>query len=524
MAATVQQFAERLSASGLMTEEEARAACEEFQAESKNPDDVQGLARALIKSKKLTKYQASALYQGKTKGLVLGNYVILDKIGAGGMGQVYKALHRRMKRVVALKVLPAEATKDADAVQRFHREVEAAARLEHPNIVTAHDADEADGMHFLVMQYADGKDLSDLVKDNGPLPVPQAVECIRQAACGLAYAHKNGVIHRDIKPANLLLDTEGTIRILDMGLARLESQIAEQTQAAGLTQSGQIMGTVDYMSPEQAEETRGVDGRADMYSLGCTLYVLLVGKPMFQGTTTIAKLMAHRTTPAPSLRAARADVPEALEAIYQRMVAKEVDDRYATMDEVVAALETCLGTAAPAKLDGPSSSDSALSDFLQQVGGTGVAAGPRTTTAVDGETMAHVPQSEVTGTAHVVQESDVVAEAPADTRWARHRQTSKKAAAPLLFIGGGLAALLLVVGFAGGLMWLLRGESENTPAPLTPDTPVVSANDNSPPASKPPSPAKAPFDEATAKKHQQAWADYLGLPVEKEIALPAARS
>ncbi len=363
MPLSLDEFARRLSQSGIIPPEEVRALREKHAAGAA-ASDTQAFARQLVLSGKLTKYQAAAIYQGKTKGLVLGNYVILDKIGAGGMGQVFKALHRRMERIVALKVLPAEAMKSPDNIQRFHREVKAAARLEHPNIVTAYDADEADGVHFLVMQYVEGQDLSAVVKSNGPLPVAQAVECIRQAAVGLAFAHRNGVIHRDIKPANLLLAVgdrlsavgqsasndsrqptanSPIVKILDMGLARLEDQITAATEAHGLTQSGQIMGTVDYMSPEQAEETRNVDARADQYSLGCTLWVLLTGRPMFQGTTTIAKLMAHQQRPAPSLRAARADVPEALEAVYQRMVAKQPDERFATMDEVVAALETCLG-------------------------------------------------------------------------------------------------------------------------------------------------------------------------------------
>ena len=191
----------------------------------KKPEDGAALARELVRQKKLTKFQAQAIYQGKTRGLILDRYVVLDRIGQGGMGQVYKAEHKVMKRVVALKTLPPEATKSDRAVKRFHREVEVAARLSHPNIVASHDACEDHGIHFLVMEYVEGTDLARLVKQQGKLPVRTAIDYIIQAARGLEYAHNQNVIHRDIKPSNLVLDREGTIKILDMGLARLNDMI-----------------------------------------------------------------------------------------------------------------------------------------------------------------------------------------------------------------------------------------------------------------------------------------------------------
>ncbi|HVX12508.1 MAG TPA: family 16 glycoside hydrolase [Pirellulales bacterium] len=344
MKLSVDQFTHDLEAYGLLTAADLQA----FRADATHgaQADANELARKLVAAGKLTKYQSTNALQGKAKNLVFGEYVVLAKIGSGGMGDVFKAEHRRMKRVVALKILPPAAVKSPEAVQRFQQEMQAAARLEHANIVTAHDAGEGHGVHFLVMQYVDGRDLASLVAERGPLPVSNAVNYIVQAARGLAYAHGKGIVHRDVKPANLLLNGEGTVKILDMGIAQLDRGTASAMAGnrASLTAAGEIMGTVDYMAPEQAEDPRQADARSDIYSLGCTLYFLLTGEPLYQGATVIKKMVAHREQPIPSLTVKRPDIPPGLDRVFARMVAKQAAERFQTMQEVIAALESLKST------------------------------------------------------------------------------------------------------------------------------------------------------------------------------------
>jgi predicted unusual protein kinase regulating ubiquinone biosynthesis (AarF/ABC1/UbiB family) len=217
---TLAQFAQSLNESGIIHADQITSAHQRLPVEQR--EDPQALARELISAGHLTKFQALNALQGKAKGLVFGEHVVLDRIGAGGMGQVYKAKHRRMDRLVALKVMSPAAMKNADSVRRFEREVRAAAKLAHPNIVHAYDAGVQDGVHFLVMEFVDGPDLSSLLKKQGRLPLKQVCDFIAQAARGFAFAHGKGIVHRDIKPGNLLVDKDGTVKVLDMGLARFD--------------------------------------------------------------------------------------------------------------------------------------------------------------------------------------------------------------------------------------------------------------------------------------------------------------
>lgn len=328
---SLDQFTEQLLTSTLLGAEEAETARRESQA-----TDGEQFAQWLVRQSRITPYQAERLLAGDGQSLVMGNYVILDQLGRGGMGTVVKARHQRMKRLVALKFLSPGALRTAELSQRFEREVEAAARLSHPNVVQAFDSDEVRGVHFLVMEYVDGRDLASLVKSRGPLPVAAALQCLLQAARGLEYAHEQGVIHRDIKPANLLLTPDGRVKILDMGLARLTGDEEGGTE---LTATGDIMGTIDYMAPEQAENTHTVGPPADIYSLGCTLHFLLTGRPAYDAGSTIKRLIAHRESPIPSLRSLRPEIPPEIDRLFARMVSKQPEDRFASMADVISAIE-----------------------------------------------------------------------------------------------------------------------------------------------------------------------------------------
>jgi eukaryotic-like serine/threonine-protein kinase len=310
--------------------------------------DPKTLTQELLHRGWLTAYQARELGSGRGAGLVLDNYLLLEPLGIGGSGQVFKARHRKMGRLVALKVLRPDVVKDREIVQRFYREIEVASQLSHPNIVLAYEAGPIGGSLVLIMEFVEGTDLERLVQQSGPLPVPRACNYIRQAAVGLQYAHERGLVHRDIKPSNLLVAKPGPgktqlgniIKILDLGLARLQqpvrgSRTANLTVLAG---NSVMQGTPDYMAPEQALDFHNADNRSDIYSLGCTFYFLLAGQPPFPGGTLAEKLLKHQMGQARPIEELRNDVPPAVAEVLRRMLAKQPADRYAAAGDIAAAL------------------------------------------------------------------------------------------------------------------------------------------------------------------------------------------
>lgn len=302
-------------------------------------DDARHCAEHFVRTGLLTDWQAAKLLDGRHRGFFLGKYKLLDHLGSGGMSSVYLAEHVLMQRRVAIKVLPHNRVGDSSYLARFHFEGQAAAALDHRNIVRAYDLDNEGRIHYLVMEYIEGRDLQAIVEQDGPLEYHAAANVVAQAAAGLEHAHQRGLVHRDIKPANLLVDLKGTVKILDMGLAKFTP---EARPNPGFAQDDQILGTADYLAPEQAANPRSVDHRADIYALGCTLYFLLSGHPPFSDGTSMERMAAHQQQVPPSLLLDRPDAPSALVTLCRRMMEKSPDGRYQSAGEIKQALSAWL--------------------------------------------------------------------------------------------------------------------------------------------------------------------------------------
>ncbi|MCS6866032.1 MAG: serine/threonine-protein kinase [Gemmataceae bacterium] len=337
--ANVPDYLELVRKSGLVAPEKIDQLLAQHRATG-TPQNVDQAAAFLIRDGLLTYFQAKQIKYGRYKRFTIGSkYRLLELIGAGGMGAVYLCEHMLMKRLVALKVLPHEKMADPSNVDRFYREARAVAALDHPNIVRAYDIDQFDKLHFLVMEYVDGHSLQEIVaryvlqrKFFDPI---RAAHYIAQAAVGMQHAHELGMVHRDIKPGNLLLDRTGVIKVLDMGLARFFNK--QQDSVTEKYDDKCVLGTADYLAPEQAV-TNIVDVRADIYSLGGTLYFLLTGQTPFPEGTIAAKLVAHQTREPKRVESFRSDVPAGILAVLRKMMAKDVDERYQTPLEVAEAL------------------------------------------------------------------------------------------------------------------------------------------------------------------------------------------
>lgn len=307
-----------------------------LRASGHSPNTPTELLTRMVEAGMITQFHADKLAAGKYKGFQIGSYLILDQIGTGGMGQVYLAEHSAMRRLVALKVFPPYSADDAVAKERFLREARAAAALDHPNIVRVFDLCQEGRLLYLVMEYVEGISLQALVAKHGPLEVSAACQYARQIAFGLQHAHELGFVHRDIKPANLLLDRAGVVRILDLGLVRSEADAD-----SGLTRkldSRSILGTADYVAPEQAVDSSNVDIRADLYSLGATLYFLLAGRPLFPDGRTAQKLVWQQIKDPVPIDRLRPEIEPALAIVIHTLLQKRPEDRYQNPVEVFEAL------------------------------------------------------------------------------------------------------------------------------------------------------------------------------------------
>ena len=328
--ATIPDLLDLVRRSGLVAEQ----VLDNFLRQHRNElDGAPGqLMETLVNEGLLTCFQAEQLLLGKCRGFSIGKYKILERLGTGGMALVYLCEAPDQTRV-AVKVLPNTRAQDMEYLKRFYREARVAAGLDHVNIVRTHDIDHDGKVNFMVMEYVEGTLLHDIVQDHGPMSVPRACHYMRQIAEGLQHAHEKGLIHRDIKPGNLILNRDGVAKILDMGLARNFADESEEVLTRG------VLGTPDYLAPEQGQDSHNVDIRADIYSLGCSFYYLLSGAAPFGEGTIAQKLVWHQTKPPKPIRLFRPEVTEELAAvIHLKMLAKNPADRYQTPQEIADAL------------------------------------------------------------------------------------------------------------------------------------------------------------------------------------------
>lgn len=332
------KIVETIEKSGLVAADQLQQALADLQSKSgaEALDDDSKVIAHLVEAKVITSWQADNLQKGRHKGFFLGNYKLLRHLGSGGMSSVYLAEHKHMRQMRAIKVLPQHRVNDSSYLGRFYREARAAAALDHANIVRAYDVDNDGDNHYLVMEFVEGSDMQKIVATQGVLPFETAADYIRQAAEGLAHAHIKTLIHRDIKPANLLVDSKGVVKILDMGLAKF-SDDEKQTSLTQLHDEN-VLGTADYLAPEQAINSHNVDARADLYSLGCTLYFCLTGHPPFPEGTMAQRLLMHQQREPAPITNDRPDTPRDLVLICRRMMEKRVEDRYQNAEEVANAL------------------------------------------------------------------------------------------------------------------------------------------------------------------------------------------
>jgi eukaryotic-like serine/threonine-protein kinase len=332
---TADEFVDLVRKSGVVDTKRLTTYLVEFRGTGTIPAEPPKLAGLMVRDGILTIFQAEQILQGKWRRFTIGRYNVLERLGSGRMASIYLCNYPGMSRRVAVKVLPTSRAEDSSSLERFYREARVLAALRHPNIVRAYDLDQDDKLHFLIMEYVDGSSLQEIVEKAGPLDVSRAAHYIRQAALGLQHIHEIGVVHRDIKPDDILVDRGGIVKIIDMGLARFDQ---EGIKVSAGRYDDYVLGTPDYIAPEQALDPHGVDIRADIYSLGATFYFCLTGRPPFGEGTSAQKLIWHQTRRPESIRQLRLEVPMRLATLIEQMMAKDPAQRPQTPQEIADAL------------------------------------------------------------------------------------------------------------------------------------------------------------------------------------------
>lgn len=330
------EFYELLQKSELLSADQVRRVVAKLELSDETSPEV--VARTLVQKRVLTPFQAERLLEGRYRGFVIDGYRVREVLGVGGMGCVYIAEDRDADRKVALKVLSTEHSLDAGMLARMKLEALAGMQIKHPNVIQTYRIDSTGAIHYMVMELMRGISLHELVALHGPVKWSMTCDMFRQVADGLQAAHEKGIIHRDIKPANVLIDANGVAKLLDFGLARLEESAGDEFSLAMIF-GHDCLGTPDYIAPEQAADSNSVDVTADIYSLGCTMYVALTGRVPFPEKTNAAKIEAHRTKLPRPIQEIRLDVPDAVISIVAKMMAKKPQDRFASVAEVAAALK-----------------------------------------------------------------------------------------------------------------------------------------------------------------------------------------
>jgi eukaryotic-like serine/threonine-protein kinase len=333
---SVEEFVQLVRQSGMVDEPKLADYLAHRAAAGDLPADARLVASDMIRDGIITRFQSEQFLQGRWSGFVIGKYKLLERVGVGGMAQVFLCEHVQLRKRFAVKVLPPSKADQPAALGRFFREARAASTIEHPNVVRTHDVDNDGTFHFIVMDYVEGPNLLEVVRKFGPMDLGRAASYVRQVAEGLDHAFRNGIIHRDVKPGNILIDRTGHARLLDLGLARFYNDHTDQLTIK--YDDKIVLGTADYIAPEQVANSHAVDIRADIYALGSTLYYLLAGHPPFPTGSVSQKLLWHRTKEPTPIREVRPEVPEPLAAVLAKMMAKEPKSRYQTPAQVSTAI------------------------------------------------------------------------------------------------------------------------------------------------------------------------------------------